>query len=149
MQITVFVGEFQHRINAKNQVAIPARFRVVVPEDERKKGFYLVRSSPDCLYLYTHSEVVERVRQASALMTPARRRQITRRIAPVEMDGQGRILIPAEFKKAAGIRKDVVFIGNVNRVELWAPERLRRLDREGEAGDEPQVQEAMYDIFER
>ena len=100
----MFLGEVKHRLNAKNQVTIPARFRSVLPEDERRNGFYLVRSNPDCLYLYTHSEISERMNQAKAVMRPANRRQITRRITPVDMDSQGRIVIPDEVRKAVGIR---------------------------------------------
>lgn len=145
----MFVGEFQHRLNAKNQVAIPKRFRLVISEEERAKGFYLVLSSTDCLYLYTHGEVVDRIRQASTVMAPAKRRQVTRRIHPVDMDTQGRIVVPARFKEAVGIESDVVFIGNADRIEIWARERLRRLDEETEAAEEPGVREVMYDLFER
>ncbi len=86
---------------------------------------------------------------ASTLMTPAKRRHVTRNIHPVEMDTQGRILVPAKLKEAVGIENDVTFIGNADRIELWASERLRRLDEETAAGDDQQIREVMHDLFER
>jgi len=142
----MFLGEVTHRLNAKNQVTIPARFRSVLPEDERKNGFYLVRSNPDCLYLYTHSEISERINQAKAVMRPANRREITRRITPVDMDSQGRIVIPDEVRKSVGIRKELVVIGNADRIEIWSPANLERVTRE--AATDKQVEETMRDLFE-
>ena len=143
----MFLGEATHRLNAKNQVTIPARFRSVLSDEERKNGFYLVRSNPDCLYLYTHAEIAERISQAKAVLRPDSRREITRRITPVDMDGQGRIVIPDEVRKQVGIRKEVVVVGNADRIEIWSPTNLERVTRE--AKSDGQVEETMRDLFER
>ena len=73
-----FLGEFQRRLNGNNQVTIPAHFRMIVPEEDREKGFYLVRSNPNCLCLYTHSEISVNMWQAKAVMSKAKRRKIRR-----------------------------------------------------------------------
>jgi len=144
--VHMFLGEATHRLNAKNQVTIPARFRSVLPEEERRNGFYLVRSNPDCLYLYTHAEISARMEQAKTVMRPASRRQITRRITPVDMDSQGRIVIPDEVRKQVGIRKEVVVIGNADRIEIWPPANLERVTRE--VASDKQIEETMRDLFE-
>lgn len=148
----MFFGQFHHRLNTKNQVTIPARLRDVVPEDERNKGFYLVRSNPECLYLYTHTEIqktVDRLRSSSSAVDPEFRRMLTSRITPVDMDAQGRIVIPAELKKAAGIDADVVFLGNAERMELWALDRWTAFESGHEPGYERKLGEMMDDLFER
>ena len=142
----MFLGEAKHRLNAKNQVTIPAQFRSVLSEDERKKGFYLVRPSDECLHLYTHSEISQRMEQVKAVLRPAGRREITRRIRAVDMDGQGRIVIPDDVKKEVGIRKEVVVVGNADRIEIWSPTNLERVTRK--TSSNKQVTEIMRDLFE-
>ena len=148
----MFFGQFQHRLNSTNQVTVPARFREVVAEEERKKRFNLVRSNPDCLYLYPQAEiekVVGRMRDSSSAVDPEFRRMLTSRIRPVDMDAQGRIVIPAELKKAAGIETDVVFLGNAERIEIWALDRWTAFEKEREPGYEKKLEEVMDDLFER
>ena len=86
------------------------------------------------------------MKQANSVMRPASRRQITRRITPVDMDSQGRIVIPDEVRKQVGIRKEVVVIGNADRIEIWPPATLERVTRE--AVSDKQVEETMRDLFE-
>lgn len=148
----MFFGKFQHRLNAKNQVTIPARFRQVIPPEETKKGFYLFRSGSKCLYLYTHSEVeriLARLQESSTPEDQDFRRMLMSRITPVDMDSQGRIVIPAELKAAVGIDVDVVFVGNGNRAEIWALERWSTFEREQEVAYERRLEERMDDLFER
>ena len=142
----MFLGEVTHRLNAKNQVTIPSRFRSVVPEDERKKGFYLVRVGSDCLHLYPHAEIARRMQEVAAVLRPAGRREITRRITPVDMDGQGRIVISEDVKREVGIRKEVVVLGNADRIEIWSPANLERVTRK--AARDKRVAELMNDLFE-
>lgn len=142
----MFLGEVKHRLNAKNQVTIPARFRSVLSDEERKKGFYLVRADGECLHLYTHTEIAKRMEQITAVLRPADRREITRRITPVDMDRQGRIVISEDVKKEVGIRKEVVVMGNLDRIEIWAPANLERVSRK--AASNKQVTEIMRGVFE-
>ena len=143
-----FLGEFARRLNGNNQVTIPAHFRTILPEEDQDKGFYLVQSNPQCLCLYTHSEISRQMAKAKGTMSRAKRRKITRRIQPVEMDGQGRIVIPSALKDAVGIEKDAIFVGNLDRIEIWEPGRLKRADEEPDAGTDEQVDEVMFDLFE-
>lgn len=67
----------------------------------------------------------------------------------MDMDSQGRIVIPAELKAAVGIDVDVVFVGNGNRAEIWALERWSTFEREQEVAYERRLEERMDDLFER
>jgi len=148
----VFFGKFYHRLNSKNQVTVPASFRQVIPPEEAKKGLYLVRTNQNCLYLYTQSEVEQimtRLRESSTPEDQDFRRMLASRITPVDMDSQGRIVIPAELKAAVGIDTDVAFVGNANRAEIWALDRWRAFEREHEGTYERRLEERMDDLFER
>jgi MraZ protein len=122
----VFFGSFRHRLNSKNQVTVPSRLREAVDESKEGKGFYLFVAESNCLYLFTPrgiEEVVERARSKWAGSRQDFLRIFYSKIAPVECDAQGRIVVPAQMKGAAGIKQDVVFVGAHRRVELWNPER--------------------------
>jgi MraZ protein len=121
----VFFGAFSHRLNSKNQVTVPSRLREAVDEAKEGKGFYLFVAEPNCLYLFTPRGIEEVVERARSKWSGAKQdflRMFYSKIAPVECDAQGRIVIPAQMKEAAGIDKDVVFVGAHRRVELWNPQ---------------------------
>jgi MraZ protein len=149
----VFFGKYDHRLNAKNQVTVPARFRALLPEKEK---LYLLRANDVPLYLYTQQDmekIVGRMRESASAADPNFRRKFTSRVTPVDMDAQGRIVIPAELKKAAGIDADVVFIGNAERIEIWAADRWAAFDADdtiadGEAYDQ-KLDGMMGELFEK
>jgi MraZ protein len=117
----MFVGEFQHTIDAKNRIVIPAKFRAFLTDPEDRRGFFIV-SSPvageRCIYLYSMSgwkEVVRKLRSdADKAKDPARylRFFATRgEFGPV--DGQSRLVIPQKLMDYA------LMVGNFNRIEVW------------------------------
>jgi MraZ protein len=156
----VFFGQFHHRLNSKKQVTIPARFRGLVPlkkdsadekGDKAREELYLVRTGSDCLYLYTQREiegVIGRLRSTSDAADPDFRRMLTSRVSPVDMDAQGRIVIPAALKEAVAIDVDVVFVGNAERIEIWPRERWLAFEREREPDYERKLGERLDELFE-
>jgi len=128
-----FYGRSEHRINAKGQVAVPARFRSVLSEEALAQGFVLLRGEASCIYLYTHDqfrEIVDRVMGDEEMRADAGfLRDFFEQVYAVEPDSQGRIVLPAELRTEVGIQgADVVFIGHDDRVEIWDAE-ARRADR--------------------
>lgn len=122
----MFYGTYQHRLNSKNQVTVPSRLRDAIDEQKEGKGLFVAQLDPNCLYLFTPRGVQEMVDRAKAKWANGQQdflRIFTSKIVPVECDGQGRIVIPAPMKDAAGIAADVVFVGAHRHVELWNPER--------------------------
>ena len=123
----MFYGVYRHKLNSRNQLTIPSRFREAIDEERDGKGFYLFRDERDpYLHLYTPAEmrrVVEAARAGSLGRDQDFLRLFFSRFTPVECDPQGRIVIPAEIKDAAGLAQEVVVVGASRRIEIWsAPE---------------------------
>lgn len=145
----MFFGKYNHKLNAKNQVTIPARFRELIPQGEK---LYMLKANPDSIFVYTQAEiekVVENMRKSSDAADPAFRRKFTSSIMPVDMDAQGRIVIPADMKKATGIGSDVMFTGNAERMEIWPFDRWTSFEKEREEGFQEKLGSMMDELFEK
>ena len=143
----MFFGQFNHKLNAKNQVVVPARYRDQLPEDEK---LYLFRKDDTSLLLYTQEaleNVFEKMRRLAGT-DPGFRRMFTSRVRPVDMDAQGRIVIPADLKAAIGIGADVAFIGNGERIEVWPLERWQEFETNNEPSYQQTYDGLMDDVFE-
>ena len=131
----MFYDHFEAVIDAKGRVAFPARHRERVPPEQRER--FMLTVGPDgCLFLYPLSawaEIEKEVRELNrnSLGTPQARefeRALFSSATDVDIDKQGRILLPERLRKRAGLTKDVVFAGVRNRVEIW--DRARWLELE-------------------
>lgn len=122
-----FHGSAENKLNSKGQVAIPARFRSVLPEEDRSKNYVILRGEGQCLYMYTY-------RQFATIKDNARRvaeerddgafyRSFMAAATSVEIDTQGRFVLPQQLMKEVGIKgPSVQFIGVDDRIEIWDPE---------------------------
>jgi len=119
----IFLSKYLHKINAKNQVTIPSRHREMIKPEELCRGLYVVPGKERCLYLYTLSglEAIASSLREDPATSADFRRMLFASSARVECDDQGRILIPAAMKELAGIDREVLFVGNTDRIEMWAP----------------------------
>lgn len=114
-----FLGEFEHNIDQKNRVFIPAKFR-----DALGTSFTVCRAPEEkCLFVYTEEKWEELSSQVSAksdtLEARQRQRQFFRGSQTVEPDKQGRITISQRLCDYAGLTREVVIFGADTRVELW------------------------------
>ncbi|MGH7754980.1 MAG: division/cell wall cluster transcriptional repressor MraZ [Vulcanimicrobiaceae bacterium] len=123
-----FTGSVEHALDEKGRLIVPARFR-----ERLGGGFVLTIAQPDsCLALYP-SETWELVcaRLDAAPLKDQRYRRFVRHLfahtEEVGCDSQGRILVPPALRSYAGIDRDVVSIGSLTRVEIWAKEQLGTL----------------------
>ena len=120
-----FTGSVEHALDDKGRLIVPARFR-----ERLGAGFVITIAQPDpCLALYpsvTWAELCARLEAAPRKDDRFRRlvRHLFANTEEVACDGQGRLLIPAGLRAYAGIDKDVVSIGSLTRVEVWAMDRL-------------------------
>ncbi len=135
----MLMGEFQHNMDAKGRVTIPARFR----EDLGEK-FYVTKGLDDCLFVLS-SQQWERLLEKMASLPLAKARNLQRFFfsgaSEAEPDKQGRILIPPQLREYAGLTKDVTVIGAAARAEIWDTERWRQYN-------EGQTQESILDAME-
>jgi MraZ protein len=131
----MFLGEFSHSVDGKGRIAIPARFRAKI-----ERGAVLTRGIEQCLYVYT-LETWERKAAAleAADLDPAVRRRVERQLfsqaQDVELDAQGRILVPLKLRKYAEIGPEAVIVGARDRFEVWGAERWQAYADELESAD--------------
>jgi len=121
----VFLGEFEHSIDDKGRVAVPARFREVLGE-----RFVVTKGFDSCLQAFPMpywQELREKVDRLPISSPDARnlRRLIFAPASDVELDRQGRGLIPQSLREYAGLAELVVITGMGNYFELWSLERWR------------------------
>ena len=116
----MLIGQYQHNIDAKNRVIVPAKFR-----EDLGERFYVTKGLDGCLFVLSE-EGWKRLQDKIGAMPMSKARQLQRFFfsgaAEVEPDKQGRILIPQPLRDYASIEKDVTFIGTGDRAEIWSTE---------------------------
>ena len=117
-----FRGRFNHSVDAKGRVILPSKFREKLGEE-----FVMTVGLDGCLFVYPNEEWEVFAEQLSNLPGTAEGREFQRyfyeNAVSCEIDKQGRVLIPADLRAAAGLTKDIVFIGMNKRIEIWSKER--------------------------
>ncbi|MBI2870163.1 MAG: division/cell wall cluster transcriptional repressor MraZ [Candidatus Omnitrophica bacterium] len=126
----MFYGEYEHTLDRKGRLIIPAKLREVFKEQYCEK-FYVTRGLDRCLFVFTEEEWKnqERVfKNMSFTKTESRKfnRLYFSGACDVLCDKQGRILLPDYLKSYAGIKKDVMVIGVSNRIEIWDLDEWKR-----------------------
>lgn len=143
----MFVGQYSHNIDSKGRLAIPAKFR-----SELKKAV-VTKGLDNCLFLYTKKEwdkIAEDI--ASRSFTKSNNRSLARQMLAgameVEVDKQGRIIIPEYQRKFASLKKNVIIAGLYNRLEIWDDDKWNKniLYTESNAND---IAEALENIGEK
>ena len=115
----MLLGEYQHNLDVKGRMAIPAKFR-----DKLSAGAIITRGIDNCLFVFANAEWDTLAKKLIALpLAQAHSRAFVRLMlsgaSDVEIDHQGRILIPDYLRKYAGLKKSVIVAGLYNRVEIW------------------------------
>jgi MraZ protein len=123
MQPSSFLtGEFRHTLDDRSRVAVPVRFRTRLAQ-----GATLARWLDKCLGLFPHDEWEELAAKLRGLpLTNPKAREFARFMSSgaveVELDKQGRILVPSYLREYAGLTEgEVIVVGALNRLEIWAP----------------------------
>jgi MraZ protein len=123
MQPSSFLtGEFRHTLDDRSRVAVPVRFRTRLAQ-----GATLARWLDKCLGLFPHDEWEELAAKLRALpLTNPNAREFARFMSSgavdVELDKQGRILVPGYLREYAGLSEgEVIVVGALNRLEIWSP----------------------------
>lgn len=119
----MFIGEYQHALDAKSRMIVPSKLR-----DELGPKFVITKGLDGCLYVYPLEEwkvLEEKLKKLPLTNKNARAfvRFFFSGATEIEMDKQGRGLIPQNLKEYAGIEKEIVSIGVLTRVEIWSKEK--------------------------
>lgn len=118
-----FIGIHRPKLDDKGRLFLPAKFR-----EQLAEGVIVTMGQEDCLYVWpldVYDAEAERVAGLD-LDIPDNRAYRRMFFAVGDMstpDKQGRIGLPAEMRNFAGLERDVVIVGNYNRLEIWSPER--------------------------
>lgn len=114
----MFLGEYAHTIDAKGRMALPARFR-----QDLEKGAVISKGMGRCLSIYTLERWNQKSDELAAGKTSEELRDFERRIYPsaniIEMDGQGRLVIPANLRAFANLGNEVTVAGVRDHIEIW------------------------------
>lgn len=130
----MFLGEFEHTLDDKGRLAVPARFRPGL-----EAGLYVTRGLERCLVIWdvpSWQAMAERVRTLNPWQADARRmqRHFFSGAVQAQPDKLGRIVVPQFLREYAGIQDDVVVVGLADRIEVWARDEWNRERSEAEAG---------------
>ena len=118
-------GQYQHSIDAKGRVFIPAKLR-----EELGETFYVTMGMDSCLSVYSDAswaKFTEKFESLPYTKTKAMR-PLFANAAKCEPDSQGRILLPLKLRQYAGLEKDVVVTGSFDRVEIWNAQRWAEIE---------------------
>lgn len=118
-----FHGEYLHRVDPQGRVAMPSRFR-----DVFQKGLVLSKGLDPCVWAFSHSsweawssEVA--ARSPKFKLSRMMRRRTFGSAFDLDLDRQGRVLIPQPLRIYAGLKEEVVLVGNGDYLELWDKEQ--------------------------
>jgi MraZ protein len=142
----MFLGEFNHTLDDKGRLILPAKFR-----EQLAPGIVITRGLDGCLFVFTYedwSKFTSQLREKLPF-TQKSGRDLTRFFfagaSHIIPDKQGRVLIPPFLRKYAGLDSNAVITGANTRLEVWDPERWQKMMQEVELNAE-QVAEQFSNI---
>lgn len=140
------MGEYQHTLDAKGRLIIPARFREGLGD-----RFIITKGLDSCLFVYPMQEwMVLEQKMKTLPFTRADARAFVRFFfsgaGECEADKQGRILIPANLRNYAGLGKEAVVLGVSSRVEIWAREQWDKYNSDAEQSYEEIAEKIDLDL---
>lgn len=115
----MFIGEYTHNLDVKGRIAVPAKFRT-----QLGTGAIITRGLDRCLFVFTAKEWETLAGKLNALpISQANARAFVRLMmagaADVEIDSQGRVLVPGHLREYAGLKKNAIVAGVFTRMEIW------------------------------
>ncbi len=119
----MFYGEYNHTIDRKGRIILPARFRDICKESGIEK-FFITRGLDKCIFMFSDEEWrVQEQKFKGMPFTKQEARSFNRMFfsgaIDVLPDRQGRFIVPQYLKDYANIKRDVIIIGVSNRIEIW------------------------------
>jgi MraZ protein len=133
----MLVGEFDHAIDEKNRLTLPAKFRQAFAG-----GLVVTRGMDGCLYVFPRDEWEASVEARLAELDPLSKegrlmqRYFYSGAAEADPDKQGRVMVPSALAEHAGLGRDVVIAGVRDHLEIWDRAKWREHVREIEGSAE-------------
>ena len=141
----MLLGEYEHTLDIKGRLAMPAKLREALGNK-----FIITKGLDGCLFVYDMDEWHKVEAKLAALpMSRKTARDFTRFLfggaCEGECDKQGRVLLPANLRKHAGLGKDAVIVGVGSRAEIWDAQRWAAYNEES-AEDVNELAEQLADL---
>ncbi len=141
----MFIGEYSHVLDEKGRLAVPKKFRAALG-----KGAVVTRGLDNCLFLYTKAEWTKLAEKLANLPfaqanTRAFGRLMLAGAMDVEIDKQGRIILPEYLRIFSALKKNIVVAGLYNRLEIWDQEKWREYTKRTEM-ESNQIAEQMSEL---
>ncbi len=144
--MTMFRGRYEHTIDSKGRTSIPVKFRDVL-NGKDTNGLIVTNEFDGCLVAYPINEwkiVEEKISSFPDIRKEIKAYQRFFISGAVEcpIDKQGRILIPPTLRDYAVLTKDVIFVGMLNKFEIWSRENWKAIP-----DNMDEIREALVDIL--
>ena len=141
----MFIGEYKYNLDKKNRLAVPSKFRNLF-----KDGAVITKGLDNCLFVYTTKEWKKLADKLASLpFSQAKSRAFSRMMLAgamdVNLDKQGRIILPDYLKEFGGLNKKVVIAGLYNRLEVWDEKMWSKYQRTSEK-DSNEIAEGLVDL---
>jgi len=142
---SMFIGEYSHNLDEKGRLAVPKKFRSAL-----SSGAVVTRGLDNCLFLYTKKEWDKLAGKLAELpFSQANTRAFARLMLAgamdVNVDNQGRIILPEYLRSYANLSKEVIVAGLYNRLELWDKESWTAYTKKTEK-ESNEIAEKMFEL---
>lgn len=127
------MGTYSQTMDAKGRMSFPVKLREIMGE-----RFVITYGIDGCVFAYSAENFRKKAAQLQKLpLIKAKdmQRKFIGHAAVVEPDKQGRILVPQELRKSAGLEKEIVVVGLSDRCEIWSRERWEKLNESVDDND--------------
>jgi MraZ protein len=129
----MFRGRYQHTIDPKGRVSVPAKYRNVLAEYQARTLIVVPNGEALEVHPLEEWQRIEEKLNAQPMFTP-QVRQLSRlymsRAKETTLDGAGRVLLPPDTRRQAGLEKDVTLVGGgLRRFEVWDRARFEEYER--------------------
>lgn len=141
----MFMGEFNHSIDEKGRLIMPAKFR-----EGLGLNFVITKGLDNCLFVYPKAEwqnLESKIKSLPLTNTSARAfsRFFFSGATETELDKQGRVLLPPSLRQHARLDHDVIVIGVSNRVEIWSKTEWESYSQQADESVE-EIAEKIVDL---
>ncbi len=139
----MFMSEYNHTVDTKGRLIVPSKFREQLGDE-----FVVTKGMDGCLFVYANEDWTafeQKLTSLPLINKEARKfaRFFLAGAAQVEVDKQGRILLPANLREFAGLEKDVVLVGVGSRIEIWSRENWENMDADSDMDDIAATMESL------
>ena len=125
-----FTSEHECKLDAKGRLVLPSRLKSVLPEASKKSIIIRKGFEPNLIIypLHEFQNIYTRINSLNEFSSEQRKlkRNLFSSISQVDLDSNGRFLLPKSMISHTGLEKDVILVGIGNVIELWSPDNYKK-----------------------